>query len=161
MIEWLKESWKYLAAAVAAITLIWNFKKLVKEIKTDMSKPFTDINEKIDNLSSDLNGKIDKLSVDVSAKVDNLEAKIDRAEENDKQVRSALMNIQRASLLKTCEDFIKRGFATVDEKDMISKQYSSYMMIRNQEADKLVSDIVGNVNDLPLEKQIKKKKTEN
>lgn len=157
MEEFLKQSWVYITAIIAGITLIWNFRKLVKDITTDISKPITDVNDKIDNLSKDVNEKIDKLSKDVNDKVDNLEAKIDRAEESDKQVRSALMTMQRSSLLKACEDFMKRGFATVDEKDMISKQYSSYMGIRNNEEDDFVTDLVKKVTDLPLKKQVKEK----
>ena len=103
--EFLNQSWGYIVGAIGVITLLWNFKKLVKDIKTDISKPFTDMNTKIDNLSKDLNEKVDKLS-----------DKIDVVQDNDAMTRRALLTMQRNSLLRSCEDFIGRGFATMNEK---------------------------------------------
>lgn len=147
MVEFLKQSWVIIVAVIGGITLIWNFRKTFNDIKTEITKPITDINEKIDNLSDDLNGKIDKLA-----------AKVDKAEESDKKVRGALLTMQRSSLLRSCEDFIKRGFATMNEKDTISSQYDSYHELGG---DQFITDLVKSVIDLPLEKQIKTRKKTN
>lgn len=138
--EFLNQSWGYIVGAIGVITLLWNFKKLVKDIKTDISKPFTDMNTKIDNLSKDLNEKVDKLS-----------DKIDVVQENDNVTRRALLTMQRNSLLRSCEDFTGRGFATMNEKETISSQYESYHELGG---DSFVTDLVNQVIDLPLKKQI-------
>lgn len=138
--EFLNQSWGYIVGAIGVITLLWNFKKLVKDIKTDISKPFTDMNTKIDNLSKDLNEKVDKLS-----------DKIGVVQENDNVTRRALLTMQRNSLLRSCEDFIGRGFATINEKETISSQYESYHELGG---DSFVTDLVNQVIDLPLKKQI-------
>ena len=138
--EFLNQSWGYIVGAIGVITLLWNFKKLVKDIKTDISKPFTDMNTKIDNLSKNLNEKVDKLS-----------NKIDVVQENDNVTRRALLTMQRNSLLRSCEDFIGRGFATMNEKETISSQYESYHELGG---DSFVTDLVNQVIDLPLKKQI-------
>lgn len=138
--EFLNQSWGYVVGAIGVITLLWNFKKLVKDIKTDISKPFTDMNTKIDNLSKDLNEKVDKLS-----------DKIDVVQDNDAMTRRALLTMQRNSLLRSCEDFIGRGFATMNEKETISSQYESYHELGG---DSFVTDLVNQVIDLPLKKQI-------
>ena len=144
MIDFLKQSWVIIVAIIGGVTLIWNFVKTFKDIKTEITKPITNINIKIDNLSKDLNGKIDKLS-----------EKVDKAEESDTKVRGALLTMQRSSLLRSCEDFMKRGFATLNEKDTISKQYDSYHELGG---DQFITDLVKGVMDLPLEKQTKAKK---
>ena len=128
IIEFIKEFWGLVVGAIGVVTLLWGFFKVLKEIKTEVTKPITNINTKIDNLSK----------------------KIDAAEESDKQVRRALLTMQRSSLLKDCEDFIKRGFATMNEKDTISSQYDSYHELGG---DNFITDLVSTVKDLPLEKQ--------
>lgn len=128
IIEFVKEFWGLVVGAIGVVTLLWGFFKVLKEIKTEVTKPITNINTKIDNLSK----------------------KIDAAEESDKKVRRALLTMQRSSLLKDCEDFIKRGFATMNEKDTISSQYDSYHELGG---DNFITDLVNTVKDLPLEKQ--------
>ena len=136
MVEFLEKSWAIIAAFIAGVTLLWNFRKTFKDIKTEITKPITDINDKIDKLSE----------------------KVDTAEESDKKVRGALLTMQRSSLLNSCEDFMKRGFATMNEKDTISSQYDSY---HDLGGDQFITDLVKSVMDLPLEKQIKARKKTN
>lgn len=159
--EFLTQSWGYIAAAIGIITLLWNFKKLLKDIKDDITAPFTrmdtkiddltnSLNDKIDNMSGEINNRIDNLSDDMNKKVDKLQIKIDAAEKSDQQVRGALLTMQRNSLLRSCEDFIGRGFATMNEKETISSQYDSYHELGG---DSFVTDLVKTVIDLPLKKQ--------
>lgn len=140
-LDWLKESWLILAAAIAGITLVWNFRKTFSDIKETITKPLTDVNKKIDDLSNEFNDKLGRL-----------EQKIDAAEKSDKQVRGALLTMQRNSLLRSCEDFMKRGFATVNEKETITSQYDSYHELGG---DSFITDLIRSVMDLPLEKQTK------
>lgn len=147
MAEFIQKFWGVIVAVIGGITLIWNFRKTFKDIKTEITKPITDMNEKIDNLSDDLNGKIDRLA-----------AKVDKAEKSDETVRGALLSMQRNSLLRSCEDFMRRGFATMNEKDTIRSQYDSYHELGG---DHFITDLVKNVMDLPLEKQkVTRKKTD-
>ena len=128
MLEFIQKFWGLILGGMGVVTALWGFFKILKEIKTEISKPITNINDKIDGLSK----------------------KIDAAEESDKKVRRALLTMQRSSLLKDCEDFIKRGFATMNEKDTISSQYDSYHELGG---DNFITDLVNTVKDLPLEKQ--------
>lgn len=143
--NWLKESWVIIVAVIGGITLLWNFRNTFKDIKQTIIKPLSDVNTKIDNLSTEVNEKVDRL-----------EKKIDAAEKSDSQVRAALLTMQRNSLLKSCEDFLKRGFSTVQEKETISSQYDSY---HDLGGDSFITDLVKDVMSLPLEKQTKKQKT--
>jgi len=156
MMEFLKQSWGYIAGAIGIITLLWNFRKLVNDIKDNVTAPFTKMDKKIDDLTDSLNKKIDDLSDEMNTKVDRLNEKIDTAEESDRKVRSALLTMQRKSLLDSCEDFIKRGFATLYEKETITDQYNSYHELGG---DQFITDLVNKVVDLPLEKQKVAKKS--
>ena len=131
--------------------MLWNFRKLVKEVKKEINDPFDQVDKKIDDLSNTLNDKIDSLSDEMNSKIDGLQEKIDLSEDSDKKVRGALLTMQRNSLLRSCEDFIGRGFATLNEKETISRQYDSYHELGG---DSFVTDLVERVNDLPLKKQI-------
>lgn len=158
--EFLKQSWGYIAGAIGIITLLWNFKKLVRDIKADITAPFTKMDSKIDDLTDSLNKKIDDLSDEMNSKVDRLQENLDAAEKSDRQVRNALLTMQRKSLLDSCEDFIKRGFATLHEKETMTDQYKSYHELGG---DQFITDLVNKVVDLPLEKQkvARKKSTNN
>lgn len=98
-----------------------------------MTEPFTNLNKKIDNLQEQLN----------------------TASKNDEVVQRALLTLQRASLLETCEDYIKKGFATLNEKETVDAEFRSYSELGG---NSFVSDMVAEVMNLPLEKQITKKK---
>ena len=146
MVDFVTKFWKPIAGVIGAIGVLWGFRKTLKEIRTSISvalnKPFDEMNEKVDKLSTELNGKIDAL-----------DEKIMKAEDSDKKVRNALLTMQRSSLLSSCEDFIKRGFATVNEKETISSQYDSYHELGG---DQFITGLVDDVMDLPLEKQTAK-----
>ena len=134
ILDYLNQTWVIVTGCIAAITLLWNFiHKTLKEIHASVTEPFTNLNKKIDNLQEQLN----------------------TASKNDEVVQRALLTLQRASLLETCEDYIKKGFATLNEKETIDAEFRSYSELGG---NSFVSDMVAEVMNLPLEKQITKKK---
>lgn len=128
---WLQQSWLVLVACLGGITLVWNFiHKTLKEITSSFAKPVKDIEEKIDKINT----------------------KMDNASKHQEMVTRALLSMQRASLLKSSSDYIKKGFATVEEKQTMSEQFSSYSELGG---NSFVHGFVEEVMDLPLEKQKK------
>ena len=125
--EFLQQTWVVVAAAVGGITLVWNFiYKTLQEVKAELKRPFVELNEKIDHL----------------------EKKINTSADHDAQVQRALLTMQRNSLLRSCEEFLRRGYATSNEKSTISDQYTSYSELGGNQ---FVSDLVAQVMKLPLE----------
>lgn len=136
MLEWLQQSWAILAAVIGGVTLVWNFcNKTLKEIKVFAKEPFKVIEEKID-------------------KVDEKVATV--AETND-LTKQALLTMQRNSLLRSCNDFLARGYASMEEKSTISDQYISY---HNLGGDSFITEMVEQVKDLPLKVKVTKKRKE-
>lgn len=133
--EYLQQTWVIVAAAIGGITLLWNFiHKTFGEIKSEIMKPFNQLNDKIDNL----------------------EGKMNEFGHHNNIVKSALLTMQRNSLLRSCEEFLDKGFATANEKQTISEQYTSYSELGG---DSFISDLVAEVMRLPLNghKSIKKR----
>lgn len=125
--EFLQQTWVVVAAAIGGITLVWNFiHKTLQEVKAELKRPFVEINEKIDHL----------------------EKKINISADHDTQVQRALLTMQRNSLLRSCEEFLRRGYATSNEKSTISDQYTSYSELGG---DQFISDLVAQVMKLPIE----------
>lgn len=130
MLSWLQQSWAILVAVIGGITLVWNFcNKTLKEIKVSANEPFKIIEEKLD--------KVDE-------KVTNV------AEVND-LTKQALLTMQRNSLLRSCNEFLSRGYASMAEKSTISDQYISY---HNLGGDSFITDMVEQVKDLPLKAEV-------
>ena len=137
-IVWLEQSWLVLVACLGGITLVWNFiHKTLKEITASFAKPVRDIEEKIDKIN----------------------VKMDNAGRHNEIVTKALLAMQRASLLKSTSDYIKRGYATVEEKETVSEQFTSYSELGG---NSFVHDMVATTMSLPLEKpkKVKKQKEE-
>ena len=134
VINWFQDGWIVLVAIIGGVTLVWNFlSKTLKEIKNELFKPITNISEKVDGISEQL----------------------DSMRKDDKLIKNAILNLQRRSLLDSCERYIKRGYATLDEKETVHKQFVSYEELGG---NSFVKDLVDNVNKLPLEKVEKNKK---
>lgn len=118
--SWLNEGWGFLIAIIAGVTLLWNFRKTVKDMLKEFKTPFTELDEKI---------------VKINTRLDEIighDAKVDRA----------LLTLQRNSLLKICGDVLKRGYSTPAEKSTISDQYTSYSELGG---DSFISDMVTEV----------------
>lgn len=132
-IEWLQQSWIIIAAVIGGITLVWNFcSKTLKEIKTSASEPLRAIEEKID--------KVDK--------------KVTHVAEINSLTKQSLLTMQRNSLMRSCSEYISRGYATMEEKATISEQYKSY---HDLGGNSFITDMVEQVKELPLKAEITKK----
>lgn len=132
--EFLQQTWVLIAAIVGGVTLIWNFAhKTLREIIDTITKPIKDLDTKVDDLSK----------------------KVDENTHHNNRVSRALLTLQRNSLLRSCEEFLRNGYATTNEKSTISEQYTSYSELGG---DSFVSDLVANVMKLPIEKPTKLEK---
>ncbi len=99
---------------------------------------------------------LNKPMTEVSAKIDNLEQKLNSAEQSDTLIKSSLLSMQRQTLLHSCEDRIKAGYATISQKETISELYNSYHALGG---DSFITDLVNQVKLLPLEKPVKVTRT--
>ena len=125
-IEWLEQSWVIIVAIIGGITLIWNFySKVLKEVKTDIKKPLTNL----------------------SAKIEELQKQIKQIEENDNKIKKSLLSMQRSLILARCEERMKAGFATLEHKQTISAQFESYKELGG---NSFISEMVAKVLELPL-----------
>lgn len=131
-LAWLNQGWGFLVAVTAGVTLLWNFRKTFKDIKKEVNEPFAALDKKIDSLGT----------------------KLDGVEAHNNKVDRALLTIQRNSLLRSCAEFLKKGFATMEEKSTISEQYTSYCELGG---NSFVGEMVAKVMNLPIEKPSKKK----
>lgn len=122
--EWLAQSWLMLSAIVAGIAVIFKLIEQVKDVKGAVLRPVDEINQKLDRLN----------------------------EKQEMQCR-AVLSLQRKSLLDSCEMYLKRGFASIKEKETISKQFDSYHELGG---NSFIGDMVHEVKELPLEKKPKK-----
>lgn len=123
---WLEQTWIIVAAVIGGITLVWNFiHKTLKEISDQLNAPIIKIEEKIDI--------VDTKITEVSAKTTLL--------------TESTLTMQRNSLLRSCSEFLNRGWATLEEKETITKQYQSY---HDLGGDSFITDMVNQVKELPL-----------
>lgn len=123
--QWLNQTWIILVAVIGGVSLVWKFKGTLKEITEEIKKPVSEINSKLD-------------AMDVDNKLE----------------RAALLSLQRKSLLDSCQFYLHRGFASLEEKSTMNEQYASYHELGG---NSFITDIVHQVQDLPIEKEVKKK----
>ena len=133
--EWLNQTWVIVAAVIGGISLVWTFiNKTMKEISAAINKPFKELD----------------------AKIDNLDKKIDTAKGADELIKNTLLSMQRQSLLRACEEYLKHGYASMEQKETIAKQYQTY---HDLGGDSFITDMVEQVKDLPLSKPQRTKKS--
>lgn len=127
MLDWLQQSWVILAAVIGGITLVWNFcSKTLKEIRQSANEPLASLEKKIDAIDI----KLQNMAID-----------------KDK-TNKALLTMQRNSLLRSCKDFIGKGYATIEERETINSQYQSYHELGG---DSFITSLVDKVMELPIE----------
>lgn len=121
MYQWLNQTWIIVTAVVAGVTLIWKFRATLKEMNEEIKKPITEINEKLSIM-----------------------------EDDNRLGKRALLCMQRNSLLRSCQEYIGKGFASAEEKITINEQYQSY---HDLGGDSFITDMVDKVNSLPFDKK--------
>lgn len=137
IISWLKDSWIIIATVVSGITVIWNFThKTLNEIKNEWNKPIKQMNDKVDNVLKQL----------------------DEINEESKLRKRALLSLQRRSILDSCEVHLKRGYASVEERQTLHEQSKSYKELGG---NSFVANLVESIDKLPYEKPQTVKKNRN
>lgn len=76
-----------------------------------------------------------------------VDEKVTAVAEQTTLLKESTLTMQRNSLLRSCNDFLSRGYATIEEKATIVDQYKSY---HDLGGDSFITDMVEQVKDLPL-----------
>lgn len=125
-LAWIEQTWIIVAAVIGGITLVWNFiHKTLKEISEQLRAPI----------------------VQIETKIDQVDAKVTEVAKQTTKITEATLTMQRNSLLRSCNDFLSRGYATINEKATIVEQYKSY---HDLGGDSFITDMVEQVTELPL-----------
>lgn len=153
-IEWLEQSWFILTVIAGALSLLLGLKKSVKAISDDINKPMKDVTDKLTS--------IEKTMKDTSEKLTSMESQI---ASNTRQLgvidntlkiqNDALLGLEKAAVINSCEQFIKQGYADVNHRNALDKQYTSYVALGD--GSHFVEDLMTTVKNLPLEKPKAKK----
>ena len=85
--------------------------------------------------------------VQIESKIDAVDAKVTAVAKQTTLLTESTLTMQRNSLLRSCNDFLSRGYATIEEKSTIVDQYKSY---HDLGGDSFITDMVEQVKDLPL-----------
>ncbi|MBQ6627982.1 MAG: hypothetical protein IJH65_04120 [Methanobrevibacter sp.] len=148
-----------IAVLLGVIAAFYAFYKMIKEVK----KPREEKDKKIEselkehketlgkhevilNEHTEKLNKIDNSLVEISG---DIKESSEYTRESDELIKTALCSMQRQSLLNECEKYIKRGYATVEQKAAISSQYSSYHALGG---NGFMTTLYEQVMNLPLEK---------
>lgn len=151
---WLEQSWVYIAAAFAGLTILVNGVKNVKNIVDDIKKPLKDVNDKLDKLEASTNTNSKKLE-ELAPKINATSEHVASIEQTLAIQNDALLGLEKSGLLDNCEKAIKQGYADRNHRNMIEKQYNSYVALGD--GSEFVKDLVETVKGLPFEKPKAKK----
>ena len=153
-IEWLKQSWLVLTVIAGALSLLLGLKKSVKAISDDIHKPMKDVTDKLTS--------IEKTMKDTSEKLTSMETQITSNTQQlgviDRTLKiqnDALLGLEKAAVINSCEQYIKQGYADVNHRNALDKQYTSYVALGD--GSHFVEDLMSTVKNLPLEKPKAKK----
>lgn len=124
-------------------------KKNVKTIIDDIHKPMNDVNSKLDKLEETSRANLNKIESINNLLENNIE-KIESIENTLQVQNEALLGLEKSGLLDNCERCIKQGFADRNHRNMIEKQYNSYVALGD--GSEFVKDMVETVKNLPFEK---------
>lgn len=112
-INWLEQSWIYLAGCAAAISLLLGLRKSIKEIKDILNKPLEDLHKEMEN-----------------------------RHQNDPYVIESLKCILRQDILDQCEKAINDGYISMHRLETLLAQYDSYHAMRgNSFCHELIDDV--------------------
>jgi len=144
---------------LAVIASLYAFYKMIKELR----KPREEKDKKIENDLADHKKaldkhegileehtvKLDKIDTTVTSISGNLKESSEYTKNADELIKTALCSMQRQSLLNECEKYLKRGFATLEQKQTLSGQYESY---HNLGGNSFITNIYEQVMKLPVSK---------
>lgn len=109
--------------------------KDVNDKLTSIEKTMKDTSEKLTSMETQLTSNTQQLGViDRTLKIQN----------------DALLGLEKAAVINSCEQFIKQGYADVNHRNALDKQYTSYVALGD--GSHFVEDLMNTVKNLPLEK---------
>lgn len=144
---------------LSIIAAVYAFYKMVKELKKpreEKEKKITDdlaahkkTLDKHEEILENHTIKLDKIDNSLNDISDDIKESSEYTKEADTLIKSALCSMQRQSLLNECEKYLKRGFATLEQKETLAGQYESY---HNLGGNSFITDIYKQVMALPVSK---------
>lgn len=147
------------AVLLGIIAAAYTFYKMVKELKKPREekdkkietnlKEHTETLEKHETILNDHTVKLEKIDRSLEVISDDIKESSEYTKESDDLIKAALCSMQRQSLLNECEKYIKRGFATLEQKETITSQYDSYHALGG---NSFVTTLYEQVMKLPLDK---------
>ncbi len=169
--EWLKTGWG-LAVVISGIigsffAIRGNIRKLIDEIKkpfTDLKDQITELDSKFDSQVTDLSDKFDDQVNDLGGQLDAqtvavnqvIETEVHRVETAIKELKhhneiedSAMLAILKSDMLRSCEKYIKVGWASTEQKETLNRQLESYIALGG---NSFMPKMVAKVMELPIEK---------
>lgn len=88
-----------------------------------------------------------EITVKLNAPMAAMKDQLDNIEKHVTKTTTALLTMQRNSLLRSCEECLSRGYATLGQKETIAEQYKSYHELNG---NSFITDMVRQVTELPL-----------
>ena len=129
-------------------------KKSLKAIADDFKKPMKDVNEKLTSIEKSTKSNAEKLA-SVETQLESTTKQLGRIDETLKIQNDALLGLEKAAVIHSCEQYIKQGYADVNHRNALDKQYTSYKALGD--GSPFVEDLMETVRSLPLEKPKVKK----
>lgn len=117
----INELWQFALKAVAVIGTLTVICKYIKVAITTAMKPVTQINEHITTIDN----KIDVIS-------------------------GGLKSSLRQSILKSCEDYLTKGYCSLEQRKSLEQSYNDYEKLVGENG--LVDDLVSKTMNLPFKK---------
>lgn len=146
-----------LVTVLTVIAAFYAFYKMVKELRKPREEKEKKINDELalhkktldkhEEILDEHTIKLDKIDSTVTTISDNIKESSEYAKEADELIKTALCAMQRQSLLNECEKCLKRGFATLEQKETISGQYESYHSLGG---NSFITNIFEQVMALPV-----------
>lgn len=148
-----------IAVLLGIIAAAYTFYKMVKELKKPREEKEKKIEknlqehketlDKHENILNDHTVKLEKIDNSLDGISGDLKESSEYIKESDDLIKAALCSMQRQSLLNECEKYIKRGFATLEQKETITSQYESYHALGG---NSFVTKLYDQVINLPISK---------
>lgn len=86
----------------------------------------------------------------IETRFDKIDKRLDELSEKLDLTCDGDLNILRQSLLKSCEDYISRGYITLEQSESLSDAYEVYHKLGG---DSFITDLVKRAQNLPIDKK--------
>lgn len=126
LMEWLKGSWAYILAFAAGLGTILNLSKNIKELKTNLTKPFTDLSERLEKVEKE-NKAEEELIASQDKRQKTLEEQVTKGDQKINCLSDGMVSLLRDRI--NAYYFIKineRGFIKPSELEIVNDLYEAY-----------------------------------